>query len=111
MKRERNVDLGSRGMKEHKYYIYILTNKRNGALYVGVTNSLLRRVEEHKRKEVEGFTKKYGTDRLVYFEIYQDVGKALYREKQLKAWERSWKIELIEKENSVWRDLYDDLLK
>jgi len=98
-------------MEEHKYYIYILTNKRNGVLYIGVTNSLLRRVEEHKRKEVEGFTKKYNIDRLVYFEIYQDVRKALYREKQLKVWERKWKIELIEKENSVWRDLYYDLLK
>ena len=92
-----------------KGYIYILTNKQNGTLYVGVTSDLIRRVWEHKNKVVEGFTKKYGLDRLVYYEVFEDIENAILREKQLKKWHRDWKIGLIEKENPDWLDLYDKL--
>ena len=92
-----------------KYFVYILASKPNGTLYIGVTNSLKRRIWEHKEGLVEGFTKKYNVKMLVYYEVYGEVGAALYREKQLKEWRRNWKIELIEKENKNWRDLYNDL--
>jgi len=88
-----------------KYYIYILASKRNGTLYIGVTNDLDRRVNEHKSKIVEGFTKKYNVDKLVYCEEYNNVEDALKREKQLKKWNRKWKLELIEKSNPEWTDL------
>ena len=90
---------------ENRYYIYILTNKSNTTLYVGVTNDLVRRVFEHKSKLVEGFTKKYNLNKLVYFEQTTDVMSALEREKQLKAGSRKKKIELIEIDNSEWLDL------
>ena len=88
-------------MKENYYqfYIYILSNKRNGTLYIGMTNDLERRMFEHKRKLVDGFTKRYGLDKLIYFEQFQDVDYAIKREKQLKNWNRQWKIDLIEKGN------------
>lgn len=88
-------------MKENYYqfYIYILSNKRNGTLYIGMTNDLERRMFEHKRKLVDGFTKRYGLDKLIYFEQFQDVDYAIKREKQLKNWNRQWKIDLIEKDN------------
>ena len=96
-------------MRDYKYYIYILASQRNGTLYIGVTNGLLRRVAEHKGKQIEGFTKEYNVDKLVYYEIYSDVHSAIAREKNLKAWKRSWKIKLIEKDNPQWKDLYCDL--
>lgn len=86
-------------------YVYILASKRNGTLYVGVTNDLERRVTEHKSGLVPGFTQKYGVKMLVYFEEHQSVNDALRREKQLKNWRRDWKIALIERKNSEWRDL------
>ena len=86
-------------------YFYILANRRNGALYVGATNDLARRVDEHKSGVVPGFTKKYKIDRLVYFESHDDKSLALLRERRVKGWERKWKIALIEKENAEWRDL------
>ena len=89
----------------HQYYMYIISNKKNGTLYIGVTNDLERRIFEHKKKLVEGFTKKYGLNKLIYFEQFQYVNDAIKREKQLKNWNRSWKIELIEKENKDWTDL------
>ena len=92
------------------YYVYILAGKRNGTLYVGVTNDLVRRVWEHKEGVVKGFTKKYDVKRLVYFEMFDQVDFALHREKTLKHYIREWKINLIEKDNPDWRDLYDDLL-
>ncbi|WP_431122907.1 GIY-YIG nuclease family protein [Flagellimonas flava] len=92
----------------HAYYVYILTNKRNGTLYIGMTNDLERRVFEHKKKLVDGFTKRYGLGILVYFETYQYVKDAIVREKRLKKWKRQWKIELIEKENPGWQDLAAD---
>jgi len=87
------------------YFIYILTNKPKGVLYIGVTNNLERRIYEHKNEIFEGFSKKYKTKMLVYFEECSDVKFAIEREKKLKKWNRDWKIELIEKSNPDWRDL------
>jgi putative endonuclease len=92
------------------YYVYILASKRNGTLYIGITSDLIKRIYEHKNNLVDGFTKKYKIHNLVYFEETSDVQSAIKREKQLKVWKRSWKIELIEKQNPAWRDLYEDLL-
>ena len=92
------------------YYVYILASKRNGTLYVGFTNDLLRRVYEHKNDFVKGFTKKYGVHKLVYFEQCESYDSALSREKQIKEWQRKWKLELIEKVNPLWQDLYDELI-
>ena len=94
----------------NQYYIYILASKKNGTLYIGVTNDLVKRVYEHKQKEIEGFTKKYGVDKLVFYEEAGDVNAAIAREKQLKKWNRPWKIRHIEKENPNWTDLYFDLV-
>ena len=92
-----------------EFYVYILTNKRNGTLYIGVTNNLQRLVYEHKNHLKKGFTKKHQLHHLVYFESTEDIRSALQREKQLKKWERGWKIELIEKNNPQWKDLYETL--
>lgn len=88
------------------YYIYILASKKNGVLYIGVTNNLLRRVYEHKKKYNNGFTSKYFINKLVYFEETDSIYAAIQREKQLKKWYRKWKIELIEGFNPEWKDLY-----
>ena len=98
-------------MKEYNYYTYILTNKNNTTLYIGVTSNLLKRTFEHKEKAIDGFTKKYNIDKLVYYEHYENIESAITREKQLKKWEREWKIELIEKENPNWDNLYEKILK
>jgi len=96
--------------KERIYYIYILANKRNGTIYIGVTNNLFNRSFQHKLKEnPSSFTAKHKIDKLVYFETYQYIQDAIVREKQLKKWNRQWKIELIEKENPTWRDLLRDM--
>lgn len=92
------------------YYVYILASKPYGTLYIGVTNDLVRRVWEHKNDFVEGFTKKYGVHRLVCYEQCGDAESAITREKQMKKWERRWKLELIEKMNPGWKDLYDDIV-
>lgn len=92
-------------------FVYILASKKNGTLYIGVTNDLLRRVDEHKRDMNEGFTKRYHVHRLVYFEAGEDISGAIWREKCLKKWNRKWKIRLIEETNPEWRDLYDELLE
>ena len=94
---------------EKYYYVYILTNKRNGTLYIGVTSNLKNRIHQHKTNLVEGFTKKYQINKLIYYELFECVNAAIYREKLLKRWKRNWKIELIEKNNPCWRDLYYDL--
>ena len=97
-------------MKESKqFYIYILTNKSNRVLYVGMTNNFTRRIHEHKDKLIEGFTKKYNLTKLVYYEITTDVESAISREKQLKSWHRDWKINLINKFNPQWDDLSECL--
>ena len=83
------------------YFVYILASQRNGSLYIGVTNDLVRRVYEHKQGLIPGFTQKYGIRDLVYVEVFDDIVNAITREKQLKAWRRAWKIELIEKTNPL----------
>ncbi|HNS54963.1 MAG TPA: GIY-YIG nuclease family protein [Syntrophales bacterium] len=92
------------------YYVYILASRRNGTLYIGVTNDLARRIHDHKNHVIHGFTAKYKVHDLVYYEAYTDVREALAREKRLKKWKRQWKINLIEKENPDWKDLYDLVL-
>jgi len=89
------------------FYVYILCNKRNGTLYTGVTSDLIRRVYEHRNYLVEGFTKKYNVHNLIWYEIHDTAESAISREKQMKRWERKWKIELIEKLNPDWTDLYN----
>ena len=90
-------------------YFYILASDKVGTLYVGVTSDLKRRVAEHKGKTLKGFTKQYDVDSLVYFEVYDDPENAILREKRVKKWNRSWKIDLIQKSNPDWTDLYDTL--
>jgi len=92
----------------HQYYLYLLSNKFNGTLYIGVTNDLERRLYEHKNKLIEGFTKNYGLNRLLYFETYQYANDAIKREKNMEKWKREWKIKLIEEENPNWSDLSKD---
>ena len=89
------------------YYVYILASKRNGTLYIGVTNDLARRVWEHREGLAEGFTKDYGVKRLVYFEAFEDINAAIHREDRLKKWKRQWKIDLIQSRNLLWDDLYE----
>ena len=91
------------------YYVYIMASKRNGTLYVGVTGNLVKRVTQHRLGHVPGFTKRYGVKMLVWFERHADVREAIMREKRIKEWKRRWKLELIERTNPNWRDLYDDL--
>lgn len=90
--------------------VYILASKPNGTLYIGVTSDLIKRVWQHQHDVVEGFTQKYKVHTLVYFEQYEDMLQAIQREKQLKKWNRSWKIELIQRDNPTWRDLWPDIL-
>ena len=92
----------------HQYFVYILSSKKNGVLYIGVTNDLQRRVFEHKNRVTKGFTSRYNIDKLVYFEEYTNINEAIKREKQLKKWNRQWKIDLIEKDNLKWIDLAAD---
>lgn len=92
------------------YYIYILTNFRNTTFYIGVTNNLIRRVSEHKKEMLSGFTKKYKLKKLIYFEEYQDPKEAIAREKQLKNWHRDWKLNLIRSVNPNFKDLYAEIL-
>jgi putative endonuclease len=94
----------------HQYYIYILATKKNGTLYIGVTNNLIKRVYEHKNNEIEGFTNQHNIHTLVCFEQTSDILSAILREKQLKKWNRQWKINLIEKNNPHWVDLYDQIV-
>ncbi len=94
-----------------QFFIYILASQRNGTLYIGVTNDLARRIYEHRNGLIEGFTKKYHVHQLVYYEVCEDVQAAIEREKRLKKWNRKWKLELIEKFNPKWMDLYDDLIR
>jgi putative endonuclease len=94
---------------ERSYWVYILASRIGGTLYIGVTRDLIRRVYEHKMGLADGFTKKYGVHRLVYFEQYSDIEAAIVREKRLKKWNRSWKIQLIEEKNPNWDDLYPQI--
>ena len=90
-------------------YVYILTNRKDGTLYIGVTSDLVKRVYEHKEGFVAGFTKRYNLKKLVYYEVFDDIYNALQREKNLKHWVRAWKIALIEKQNPEWKDLYEEI--
>jgi putative endonuclease len=90
--------------------VYIMASRRKGTLYTGVTGDLIKRVWEHKNDLVEGFTKRYGVHSLVYVEVHQDIGEAIRREKQIKKWNRAWKIALIEKGNREWQDLWPTLV-
>jgi putative endonuclease len=92
------------------FYIYILANKRNGTLYIGVTSDLIKRIWQHKEGVVDGFTKKYDLKKLVYYEQHANAESAIHREKRLKEWKRQWKLELIEKSNPEWKDLYGNIL-
>ena len=92
-----------------RYFVYILASQRNGTLYVGVTNDLARRVAEHRTGAIPGFTKRQGVDQLVYFEPHESIEDAIAREKRLKRWRRAWKLELIERENPTWRDLFAEI--
>ncbi len=94
----------------HNYFVYILASKKNGTLYIGVTNNLVRRVFEHRQDIIDGFTKKYKVHMLVYYEHVNDVHSAIEREKTIKKWNRKWKIDLIEKSNPNRNDLYPDLI-
>ncbi|HQT63084.1 MAG: hypothetical protein B7Z75_13610 [Acidocella sp. 20-57-95] len=91
-------------------WIYILTNRPGGTLYIGVTSNLIRRISEHRAAEIPGFTQQYNLKQLVYFERYEDIAAAISREKALKKWNRAWKIELIEGANPKWDDLYSSIL-
>lgn len=91
------------------YYVYILASQRNGTLYIGVTNDLNRRVHEHKKKIIKGFTSEYNVNILVWYESSESIESALIKEKQLKKWNRAWKIKMIEEKNYKWEDLYDTL--
>jgi putative endonuclease len=91
------------------YYIYILASERNGTLYIGVTNNLKRRMQKHKEGLVPGFTKRYSVHLLVYFEETNNIRTALIREKQLKKWNRAWKLRIIEKNNPEWKDLSSNI--
>jgi putative endonuclease len=90
--------------------VYILASKRNGTLYIGVTSDLVKRIGEHKNNVVEGFTKRYGIHTLVWYELHESMQSAIEREKRLKEWKRVWKLELIEKENPDWQDLYTTII-
>jgi putative endonuclease len=92
------------------YFVYLVASRRNGTLYLGMTRDLTRRIYEHKQKAVPGFTARYHIDRLVWFEVYDDPRSAIEREKEIKKWRRAWKIDLIEKSNANWRDLYSEIL-
>ena len=98
-------------MREYNFFVYIMTNKNNNVFYIGMCNNLVRRVNEHKNKINDGFTKKYNINKLVYFEYFDNVEAAIGREKQLKGWKRDKKIKLISEKNPEWKDLYHRICK
>ena len=93
------------------YWVYILASRRHGTIYIGVTNDLIRRVYQHKNKLIKSFTSQYGVVRLVWFETHDDITAAIEREKELKKWRREWKVNLIERDNPDWNDLYDEITR
>jgi putative endonuclease len=92
------------------YYVYLLTNKPYGILYTGITNNLVRRIYEHRSGLAEGFSKQHGLDRLIWYEVHQDIIPAIAREKSIKKWRRDWKINLVQAMNANWDDLYDSIV-
>ncbi len=97
------------GPMEKRPFVYILASQRNGTLYTGVTSDLPKRIGQHKQGEISGFTKKHNVHLLVWFESHETMDAAITREKQIKDWQRSWKLDLIEKTNPDWHDLYEDI--
>ena len=95
---------------ERQPSVYILSSKRNGSLYTGVTSNLIKRIWQHKNNVTEGFTKKYSTHTLVWYELHETMESAIQKEKSIKNWKRTWKLKLIEEKNPLWNDLYNDLL-
>ncbi|MBW1984881.1 MAG: GIY-YIG nuclease family protein [Deltaproteobacteria bacterium] len=95
---------------DKNFCVYILANKRNGTLCIGITSELIKRIWQHKEKFADGFTKKYNVNKLVYFEQFRDPESAIKREKRLKKYKRKWKLNLIEKANPKWKDLYDTVI-
>jgi putative endonuclease len=93
------------------YFVYLTASKPNGTLYLGVTRDLVRRTYQHRTKANNGFTARYGVNRLVWFEAHSDVEAAILREKEIKKWRRAWKLALIEKANAQWRDLYEEIVR
>ena len=96
-------------IQNHTYFVYILASRRIGTLYVGVTNNLVRREAEHREGRASSFTRRYRVHHLVWFETHTEINEAILREKRIKKWRRAWKIELIEKSNGEWRDLFPDI--
>lgn len=96
---------------DKQFYVYLMTNKRNGTLYVGVTSNLIKRVYQNKNEFAEGFTKDYGCKMLVWYEIHENAESAITKEKQIKNWKREWKINRIREVNPEWNDLYNDICK
>jgi len=97
-------------MREKGGWVYILTNRPNGILYIGVTSDLVRRIAQHRSGEIVGFAQKWGLKRLVYFERHDDIVAAIARESAMKKWRRAWKVQLIMKDNFAWDDLYEGIL-
>lgn len=93
---------------DRRYYVYILASKRNGTLYTGMTSDIRQRMRQHKGKDFEGFTSKYGVDKLVWYEVYDNPRDAIIREKQIKKWRRAWKLNIIEELNPGWKDLSEE---
>lgn len=96
---------------DKKFYFYILASKKNGTLYKGITSELVQRIWKHKTKYYEGFTNKYNVDKLVYYEVYENAEGAIKREKLVRYWKRQWKLDLINKFNPDWKDLYEEISK
>jgi putative endonuclease len=92
-------------------FVYILASQKNGTLYIGVTADLIKRIYQHKNNLIKGFTSRYNVHNIVYYETFSDINEAFEREKELKTWERKWKIDLIEKNNKQWKDLYNEIIK
>ena len=103
-------NLKQRSDRKMSAYVYIMTNKTNSTLYIGVTSDLVKRVYEHKESLVDGFSKRYNLKKLVYYEVHDKIYEAIKREKQLKSWKRDWKDKLVADFNSNWIDLYDEVL-
>jgi putative endonuclease len=93
------------------FYVYLMASGKHGTLYLGVTSNLIRRIYEHKTRAVPGFTSRYDIDRLVWYECYDDPENAITREKEIKKWRREWKVNLIERDNPDWEDLYSQIVK
>jgi len=94
---------------DKQFYVYILASKRNGTLYIAVTSDLIQRIWQHKNKMAKGFAQKYNVNKLVYYEVHLNAESAITKEKQMKKWQRAWKLQLIEEKNPDWKDLYDDI--